>query len=191
MNTRNLLIFALVIAVLAAYGFIGMNYLNQRSQNDSYGTQIADASAQLLQITQPPTDLDIKLAAAQDRLVAVQKALVFSASDIDIVNNILETAAKIDIVAVPLTTQPWVQETVSNQVYSVFRVIIQVTATYQQIAAFINLLETGQTSTMIIESLNVAGPAGALLLESSERAALTITANMQIAIYTSLIKQVS
>jgi ABC-type sugar transport system substrate-binding protein len=189
MNTRNLLIIALVIAVLAAYGIIGMNYLNQRNQNDAYTAQIADASAELLQIPQPPTDLEQQLTAAQDSLNEAQNAFVFTASDTEIIDTILAAAAEIDIIAVPLSTQPWVQEIVSNQTYSVFRIVIQITATYQQVAAFIDQLENGQPETLIIESLTVIGPSGASLLESSDRDALPITANIQIAIYASLAEQ--
>jgi Tfp pilus assembly protein PilO len=183
MRTRILLIIILVVVVLAVYGFIGMDYLNQRNQGESYNAQIAEAASELLLIPQSPTDLEERLAAAQDSLEEAKNVFMLDATSTDILNNILDAATRSGVKAIPLATQPWVQESVSNQIYSVLRIVIEVTGSYPQLVIFLSLLENSELKTLIIESLTVESPDGASLLESSVRDTLPITANIRIAVY--------
>ena len=187
MRTRILLISTLVIVILAVYGFIGMDYLNQRNQRESYDTQIAEAASALLLIPQPPTDLEERLAAAQDSLEEAKNAFVLDITNTEIVNVILSMADGCGAKAIPLATQPWVQESVSVQTYLVFRLEINVTGTYPQLVNFLSQLENSEFKTLIIESLTVESPEGASLLESSVRETLPITANIRIAVYAATI----
>ena len=183
MKTRTLLIIILAVALLAAYGVIGGDYLKQRNQRDDYNTQIAEASAELLQIPQPPTDLEARLAAAQDSLEEAKNAFTLDVTSTGIIRTILETANQTGVKAIPLTTQPWAQESVSNQIYSVFRIEIEVTGTYAQLVIFLHELENGEPRTLVIESLVMKAKPGISLLSSSERDLLPLTVNIEIAVY--------
>jgi Tfp pilus assembly protein PilO len=183
MKTRTVLIIVLVVALLAVYGFIGMDYLNQRNQRELYDTQIAEIAAALAQIPQRPVDLEARLAAAQDSLEEAKNVFVLNATSIELLNNILSKASESGMNVVPVLTQSWVQVSVSDQIYSVFRVEITASGTLSQLAVFLHQLEHGELKTLIIESLVVTGVEGSSLLESSERDSLTIAADISIAIY--------
>jgi Tfp pilus assembly protein PilO len=183
MKTRNLLIIILVAALLVAYGVIGADYLKQRNQRDAYDTQIAEAAAALILIPQPPADLEERLASAQDSLEEAKNVFMLDATNIEIINTILDTANQTGVKVIPLSTQPWVQESVANQTYAVFRIEIEVTGTYPQLVIFLKQLENGEPKTLVIESLTVESLHGASLLESSVRNTLPITANIRIAVY--------
>ncbi|MHB8105709.1 MAG: GspMb/PilO family protein, partial [Dehalococcoidales bacterium] len=131
----------------------------------------------------PPADLEAQLSAAQDVLNAVKDSFTIDMNDTRIVNRILELAVANGVKAIPLGTQSWVIESVSNQDYAVFRIALAVTGTYPQLVSFVNQLENGEPKTLIIESLLVDGTPGASLLDSSARNTLPINADIKIAIY--------
>jgi Tfp pilus assembly protein PilO len=183
MRTRVLLIIVLVVALLAVYGFIGMDYLNQRNQRDTYDTQIAQASEALFLMPQPPADLQERLAAANASLEEVKNAFGFNATSTEIVEMILNTANQTGVTVTPLITQAWAQVSISGQTYEVFRMNIQATGTFSQLALFIHQLETDEPKTLVIESLVIEGTQGASLLDSSQRDALPMKATIGIAVY--------
>jgi Tfp pilus assembly protein PilO len=183
MKTRTLFIIILVASLLAVYGFIGSDYLNQRNQRDDYNSQIDDASATLMLIPQPPADLEVRLAAAQDSLEEAKNTFVLDFTITEIINKILESANQTNVLAIPLQTEPWMQESISGQTYSVLRVYFQITGEYTQLVMFLHELQNGELKTLVIESLMVEAIPGISLLESSERYTLPLTANIKIAIY--------
>ena len=183
MKTRTLFIIILVVALLAVYGFIGSDYLKQRNQRDAYDSQIADASATLMQIPQPPADLEERLAAAQDSLEEAKNVFMLDMTNTEIINKILDSANQTNVTVIPMATEPWVEESVADQTYSVLRISIQVVGEYTQLIMFLHELENGELNTLFIESLTVETTSGVSLLESSERYALPLTATVRIAIY--------
>jgi Tfp pilus assembly protein PilO len=183
MKTRTLVITLLVVVLLAVYGFIGMDYLKQRSQRESYDSQIAEASAALMVIPQTPADLEERLAAAQESLEEAKNVFMLDNTNTEIINRIIDTANQTGVTAIPLATQPWVQETVLDQTYSVFRIEIQVIGEYTQLIMFLHQLENEELKTLIIESLTIESTSGISLLESSERDALPLTVSIRIAVY--------
>jgi hypothetical protein len=185
MKTRNVLIIMLVIVLVVVCIFTINDYLKQRDQKESLETQIADATGGLSLIPQPPADLEERLAAAQDELAAVKESFVIDMNDIHIVKKILETAVIAEVKAIPLSTQAWALESVSDQQYSVFRLELAVTGTYANLVNFLNKLENGEPKTLIIEYLSVEAIPGSSLLDVAARNALTLNANVRIAIYAS------
>jgi Tfp pilus assembly protein PilO len=183
MKTRILFIIILVAALLTVYGFIGSDYLNQRNQRDVYDSQIADAAATLMLIPQPPADLEERLAAAQDALKEAKNAFVFDFTNAEIINKILGSANQTGVTATPLQTEPWVQESIAGQTYSVLRVYFQVIGEYTSLLMFLHELEYGELKTLVIESLTVETMSGISLLESSERYALPLSVSVKIAVY--------
>lgn len=185
MKTRNVLIIILVIALFAICIFTIKDYLNQRNQKESIETQIADATGELALIPQPSADLEERLAAVQAELAAVKTSFAIDANDTRIVKKILETAVAAEVKAIPLSTQAWALESISNQQYSVFRLELAVTGTYANLVSFLNKLENGEPKTLIIESLSIEAIPGASLLDAAAREALILSADVKIAIYAS------
>jgi Tfp pilus assembly protein PilO len=187
MKTRNVLIIILAIVLVVVCIFTISDYLKQRDQKESLETQIADATGELALIPQPPADLEERLAAAQDELDAVKESFAIDTNDTRIVKKILETAVAAGVKAIPLSTQAWALESVSDQQYSVFRLELAVTGNYSNLVSFLNQLENGEPKTLIIEYLSVRTIPGASLLDAAARDALTLNAIVRIAIYASTI----
>ena len=161
------------------------DYLKQRDQKATLETQVAEATASLALIPQPPADLEEQLAAAQKGLAAAKDAFAIDTNDTRTVNRILEIAKENGVKAIPLATQPWVLESVQNQNYSVFRIEIAATGSYPQLVSFLNQLENSEPKTLIIEYLSVETAPGSSLLDSAARNTLPLNANIKIAIYAS------
>jgi Tfp pilus assembly protein PilO len=185
MKTRNWLTILLIVVLVVVYCLIITNYLKQRDYKQALEVQVADANAALALIPQPPTDLEQRLASAQDSLAAVKDSFTIDTNDTRILNGILEIAKKNGVKAIPLATQPWVSEISSNQSYVVFRIDLQVSGTYPQLVSFLNQLENSEPKTLIIENLSVDTASGSSLLNSSARDILPINAKIRIAIYSS------
>jgi Tfp pilus assembly protein PilO len=185
MKTRNILVIILVVVLLVVCYLTLTDYLKQRNQKESLEAQIAAATGELALIPQSPADLEERLAAAQDALAAVKESFAIDTNDTRIVKRILEMAVASGVKAIPLSTQPWATETVSDQEYSVFRIELAVTGNYPQLVSFLNELENGEPETLIIEYLSVETIPGVSLLDDSVRDTLPLNAKVKIAIYAS------
>jgi hypothetical protein len=182
MKTSKWLILILVLALLAVYYLIGSDYLKQRRQNASLASQISGATQALALVPSPPADLEQRLAAARDSLQAAGNSFSTDNNDTRIVNTVLRLAEEIGVKAIPLGTAPWSTEKVSDRDYSVFRVNLEVTGTFDQLSTFLDRLEGGEPKTLVVEYLYVArildSPGG-----SDEAGAVPVNANIKIAVY--------
>jgi Type II secretion system (T2SS), protein M subtype b len=185
MKIRNLFILILIVVLVVVYYLVASDYMRQNDQKANLETQVAEATAALALVPQPPADLAERLAAAQDNLDAESASFNIDTNSTRILNMILKVAADNKVKAIPLVTQPWVLENTSNQSYSVFHLDIAATGTYPQLVKFLTQLENGQPQTLIIESLMVEANTGSFLLSSADRDILTVNADIKIAIYAS------
>ena len=183
MKTRKWLILILVAALLAAYYFIGSDYLKQRRQNETFTSQIAAATQALAQVPPPPSDLEQRLAAARDGLQAATDSFAADTNDTRMVNTILRLADKIGVKAIPLGTEPWVTEKVSDRDYSVFRLNLAVTGTFTQLSTFLDRLETGELKTLVIEFLTVNRIPDSSGGKSDDAGVILVNANIKTAVY--------
>ncbi len=183
MKSRNLLTILLVVVLLVVYYLVVSNFVNQRNQQQNLKAQIAQAEGTLALIPLPPTDLEARLAAANQSLVAVRDSFAIDANDTRIVNRILQQAVKNGVKAIPLSTQSWTLESVASQSLLVFRLDIQVTGTYADTVGFISQLEKGEPKTLVIEYLRMEAVTGLLLLDTTTRNAVIVTTEVKIAIY--------
>lgn len=174
MKNGKWLVIVLVIALVAAYIVIGSGYLTQHRQNKALAAEIAAANLALSQIPLAPEDLAQKLTAAQAELQSVETAFTADSNYTRIINTILKMAVTARVTTTPLDTQPWVNDTVANRVYAVFRITLQVTGSFNQLKSFVNLLETGDTKTLVIETLTV---------EKTPEAGAPVSAVIQVAVY--------
>jgi Tfp pilus assembly protein PilO len=174
MKSGKWLIIFLVIAMVAAYAVIGSDYLKQRRQNKALAAEISAAALSLSQIPPTTEDLTLKLEAAQAELQAVETAFAAETNYTYIVNAILKMAVDDGVTATPLNTQPWVNSMLSNRVYAVCRINLQVAGSFNQLQSFVNRLETGDMKTLIIETLSV---------EKTFEAGTSVNAIIQVAVY--------
>lgn len=183
MKTPKLLTILLIVVLLAVYIYFVVDYSNLRNHQSTLNAQIAAANGELALIPVPPADLEVQLTAAQDSLNAIKKSLAIDTNDTRIVKRILELGVASGVKAIPLTTQPWVLQSVSDQNYNVFRIDFSVTGTYPQLVNFVKQLESSEPKTLVIESFLVKTTSGASLLDSAARDTLTVSADIKVAIY--------
>jgi hypothetical protein len=182
MKNNKLLIVILVLALLAAYIFIGSDYLKQRRNNASLTVQVTAAEAALAQIPVSPNDLAQRLAAAEDDLKNAESVFSADMNDTRIVNTILRVAEKIGVKAVPLNTSPWAIQEVAGRQYNVFRLELEVTGTFNQLLTWLNRMENGEPETLVIEYLNVENTADSSA-NISDTGATPVKASIKLAIY--------
>jgi hypothetical protein len=173
----------LVIALLAVYSLIGVDYLKQHRHNVALAGQIAADKALLTLIPSPPADLAQRLSATQAGLNDAEAAFTADTNDTQIVNTILRLAEEIGVKAIPLNTSPWVTEKVADRDYSVFRVNLDLNGSYDQILSFTDRLENGEPATLVIEYLFAERVTDPATTNGTDTAAMPFNANMKIAVY--------
>lgn len=182
MKTSKWLILILAVALLAGYYFIGSDYFKQRWHHATLASQMSETQTMLVQVPIPHADLEQQLAAARDTLKAAETYFTADTNDTHIVNAVLHMAAETGVSAVPLNTTGWVTETVSDRDYSVFRLDLQVTGTFNQMASFLGRLETGKLETLVIEYLNVEKIPDDFI-DSNDAGTAPVSANIKLAVY--------
>lgn len=153
MKTRRLLIVILAIATLVVYFIMGTDYRQEGQSGEALAAQINQAAQELAQIAPTPTDLAARLAAAEDSLAAAQNAFPERPGSTEIIDTILKLAEDTGVDAVPLVTQPWMEEFVNEEVYTVFRLNITASGTFAGLLAFLGQLETGGPGTLVVTEL--------------------------------------
>jgi len=181
MKRRGVLITILIITLLVVYYLLVTDYLSQRKGKQDFETQISESTAALALIPLPPADLDKQLADAQDSLWATQDSLKIDTNLTRIVNGILRLADETGVKAIPLSTQPWVDELISNQKYSVFRIDISITGNFTQMADFLYRLENGEPKTLVLEYLKVEKIPGSSLFTGPGEG--PVSAEIRVAVY--------
>ena len=182
MKKRKVLITILILALLAVYYLFGTDYMNQRNDKETLESQIAEENATLVSIPLSPADLDEQLASAEDSLWEIKETLNIDTNVTRIINGILRLGDETGVKAIPLSTQPWIIEKISNQFYSVFRIDIAITGNYTQMADFLYRVENGEPGTLIIEYLKIEKAPGSFLYENPGEG--PISANIRVAVYT-------
>jgi Tfp pilus assembly protein PilO len=182
-KTRKPIIIILVLVLLVVYFLMGTDYQKQRRQHQSLISQINEATQTLAQVLPLPTDLEPRLAAAQEDLEAIKSSFPSYTNSTSIINTILKLAEEIGVKAIPLVTQPWTTESVKRQGYSVFRLNLSVTGTFTQLTNFLSRLEKGKPETLIIEYLSIdrASEPSGVGSDSGDRT--PVNAGLRIAIY--------
>jgi hypothetical protein len=183
MKNSKWLILILVAALLVVYYLIGSDYLKQRRHNVSLAAQISAGTQALAVIPSPPTDLVQQLAAAMDNLQVAESSFTANTNDTHIVNTVLRLAEEIGVKAIPLGTAPWVTEKVADRDYSVFRVDLEVTGTFNQLLSYLDRLESGEPKTLVVEYLAVEKVEDTSISGSGDASEIPITTNVKIAVY--------
>jgi Tfp pilus assembly protein PilO len=167
-----------VIALLAVYCFLGMDYFRQRQGHETLATQINEATWTLAQTPQPPQDLEQRLAMAEASLVAAQGAFPRDLNSTRVINDILKLADDCQVWAIPLVTKPWSMENIGEG-YHVLRLNLAIRGSFSQLTSFVSHLENGDFKSLIVENLSVSRA-----VEPAGEETLPVTANLDLAIYT-------
>ena len=180
----KLLIVLLFIILLVVHYLLGMDYMEQRKEQEVLASQIADVRQTLREIPQPPQDLEQRLVAAQASLAAEQNAFPSKINSTQVLNFILELANDCEVKAIPLVTQPWSVENVGEHDYYVFRLNVAAEGSFSQLVSFISKLENGEFETLIVEDLSVSRVTEDSEEESIPEGTIAVTASLDLAIYT-------
>jgi hypothetical protein len=183
MKTRKLLVVILVAVLITVYYLLGTDYFKQHRYQKTLASQISGATEALALLPQPAADIAERLASAQADLDIAKNSLVVDTNYTVIVNKILRLAQEIGVKAIPLTTQPWTIENVSNQDYAVFHLNIAVTGTFEGLVSFINRLETGDPATLVIEYMTVDRTPAYSGGESAAGGETPVNASLSLAVY--------
>jgi len=167
-----------VVALLAVYYLLGMDYLRQRQGHEALTAQITEATRTLVQTPQPPPDLEQRLAAAKASLAAAQTTLPRDLNSTRVINAILKLADACQVTAIPLATKPWIAENIGEGYY-VFRLNMAIRGTFSQLTSFVSQLENGEFATLVVANLDVTRVAG-----PTEEGTISVTASLDLAIYT-------
>jgi hypothetical protein len=161
------------------YYLMTTDYLEQRRVNNALTSQIGEAIQVRAAIPPPPTDLEQRLSAAQNALETARNEFPDQLNTTRIIDAILRLAEAIGVKAIPVITQPWTVESVSDQIYSVFRLSVTATGAYARLVDFINRLETSEPKSLVIESLTADRTT-----EIYEQDATMFEARLEIVVYT-------
>lgn len=183
MSRGKLLIALLILVLLTAYVYLGMDYIDQRNEHHILVAQITQVSEMLAAIPKVSQDLGERLATAQANLAATQREFPQKMNSTRVVNTILSLADGCKVKAIPLVTESWSTEKVGEHDYQVFRLNVAVEGTFSQVVSFVSHLENGELKTLIVEDLSatvVSEPPGE---RSFPEGTVPITARLSLTIY--------
>lgn len=175
MKNWKWLVTILVLALLAVYIWIGAGYFGQKKSLAEHHTELSGLNAALAMMPEISTDLDEKLEAAQAELTETEKLFATEANETEIVDTILQLAEEAGVKGVPLSTQPWVNERISNHDFNVFYLTLEVTGDFQHLQNYLELLENSELTTMAVTYVKAT--------RVSADTDADMTANLDIAVY--------
>lgn len=184
MKSRKLLIGILVIALLAVYYLLGTDYLKLQRDNEALASQITTEKDILAQIPPMPDDLEIRLNEAHIDLEDARKNFPENLNSTRIIDAILRLADDVGVNTIPLVTQPWTVEAIEGNSYSILRLNLAVSGTFEKIADFLEHLETGEMNTLVMEYIMIDSsetPFGGIVPEGDIPP--TVDAVFEVAVY--------
>jgi Tfp pilus assembly protein PilO len=166
-----------IVALLAVYYFLEMDYLRKCQGHEALAAQINGATQTLAQTPEPPQDLEQRLAAAEASLAAVQVDFPRDLNSTQVINSILKLADECQVRVIPLATRPWSLESIGEG-YHVLRINMVIRGSFSQLVSFVSQLESGEFGTIVVEHLSVKGGTGPAV------ETIPVTAYLDLAIYT-------
>lgn len=189
MVKSRLAIVILVVILVVVYYRLGMDYMNQRQEQEVLTSQITEVTQALGEIPQPTQNLEQLLEAAQANLAVEQSVFPSQVNTTRVIDTILRLAAECEVKAIPLVTDPWSIENIGEHSYYVFRLNVAVEGSFSQFVIFVSKLENGKFDTLIVENISVTRLSQQSEEESAEdesvaEETIPIMASLDIAIYT-------
>jgi len=175
MKSWKWLVITLTIALLVVYYILGMDLLKQRRQNADLASQVEEMTAALSMLPDNTADLEQQLADARADLAAAESSFSGDTNDTRIINDILRLAQKTGVKAIPLSTRPWLIESIGTRDFAVFHLTLSVAGDLNHLEDFMSQLENGAPVAMVIRYLKVE--------RAPADSGAAIQVNIDIAIY--------
>jgi hypothetical protein len=152
----NKIAIALIIVVLlVVYGLLGMDYMRQGSEQERLLSEIEEVNQSREALPEASTDFSELLAVVQANLAAEYETIPTEVSSSDVIDTILSLAQEIDVHAIPLITQPWMEQVIGENTYNVFRVNVEIEGLFSQVREYVERLESGTFTTLVVERLRI------------------------------------
>jgi hypothetical protein len=180
---RKLALILFITVLLAAYYWLGMGYLKERSRNNTLSADIDETTLLLADIPTPAADPQERLEAVQAELDAALKTLPAKSNTTEIINSILQLADSTGIKIIPLQTSPWAIETYDDYNVAVYQLNLAITGKSGRFLDFLDSLENGDFPTLVIENSSVNKADETHLEDSLSESSTQIEAYLSIAIY--------
>ena len=150
---NKIAIILISVVLLAVYGLLAMDYVKQGPEQGRLLSEIEEIDQSLEAMPEPSTDFSEQLALVQAALAAENETIPSEIDSSDVIDTILSLAQEIGVKAIPLITEPWVEEQIDESAYRVFRLNIEIEGLFSQVREYVSRLESGEFSTLIVESL--------------------------------------
>lgn len=141
--------------LLVVYGLLAMDYMKQGSEQDRLLSEIEEVEQSQASLVEPSSDAYERLAALQAELDAESEIIPSEIDSSDVVDIILSLAQQVGVKAIPLATQPWVEEHIGGNTYLVFRLNVEIEGFFSKVTEYVTRLESGEYTTLVVENIVV------------------------------------
>jgi len=152
---NKLAIILIGVVLLVVYGVLAMDFMKQGPEQERLLSEIEEVDQSREALPESSTDFAERLAVVQAALVAENEMIPSEIDSSDVIDNILSLAQETGVKAIPLSTQPWREEHIGENTYRVFRISVEIEGLFSQVREYVNRLESGELSTLIVERLIV------------------------------------
>jgi hypothetical protein len=152
---NKIAIILISVVLLVVYGLLAMDYMKQGSEQERLLSEIEEVEQSQEALAKPSTDAYERLAAIQAELDAESEIIPSEIDSSDVVDIILSLAQQVGVKAIPLTTEPWVEQHIGGNIYRVFRLSVEIEGFFSKVTEYVTRLESGEYTTLIVENLVV------------------------------------
>lgn len=143
----------IIVVLLVVYGLLGMDYMRQGSEQERLLSEIEEVNQSREALPEASTAFAEMLAVIQANLATEYETIPSEVSSSDVIDTILSLAQEIGVDAVPLITQPWMEQHIGENAYNIFRISVEIEGLFSQVREFVGRLEGGTFSTLVVERL--------------------------------------
>jgi hypothetical protein len=152
---NKLAISLIIVILLVVYGLLAIGYMKQGPEQERLLSEIEEINRSIESLPGASTTFAEQLAVAQASLAAEYETIPQKISSSDVIDIVISLAQEIGVKAVPLTTQPWIEQQIGDNVYCVLRINIEIEGLFSQVSEYVSRLEGGAFSTLVIERLTI------------------------------------
>ena len=151
MNKIAIILISAVLLVV--FGLLAMDYIKQGPEQERLLSEIEEVDQSREALPEPSTAFSELLAVVQANLLAEYETIPDEISSSDVIDTILSLAQEIGVKAIPLITQPWMDQHIGENTYRIFRINVEIKGLFSQVREYVSRLESGGFNTLIVERL--------------------------------------
>lgn len=185
MSSRQLLIRVLIVCLLIGYIYFITDYLRQSRLQDELANQINDKAQALTLVPKPASDLQERLARAEQASLLTRQSMAPANVNItQTIDNILKLADKNNLKLTPLSTEQWAKKKAEETTYNVLQMELKIEGDFSDLVTFVQQLEDGKSfPSLAVERVDINA-----VSEASEPGATevkpVITADVAVYLFT-------